>query len=161
MNPSILRGAGIGLFVAGTIFTISSVSSTNTSDTLAKTPKGYELIESSKLDSLRDELNTSKEQLAQIQLDLESMSDNKPDKESNKEEASKESTELTKKVINIRSGMTSIDVSILLEQTGIVKNQNEFDEYLVDNKLNDRIQIGKYELNSKMTFAEIAELITH
>lgn len=161
MNPSILRGAGIGLFVAGTIFTISSVSSTNTSDTLAKTPKGYELIESSKLDSLRDELSTSKEQLAQIQLDLESMSDNEPDKESNKEEASKESTELTKKVINIRSGMTSIDVSILLEQTGIVKNQKEFDEYLVDNKLNDRIQIGKYELNSKMTFAEIAELITH
>lgn len=153
MNPSVLRGAGIGLFVAGTILTISS---TNTLDTSTKAPKKYELIESSKLESLKDELKNSKEQLAQIQLDLE-LSDSEPEKE----ETSKESTELSKTVINIRSGMNSIDTSLLLEQAGIVKNQKVFDEYLVDNKLNDRIQIGKYELNSEMTFAEIAELITH
>jgi hypothetical protein len=155
MNPSILRGAGIGLFVAGTIFTITSASFTI--DSLAKAPKGYELIESSKLDSLQDELSTSKEQLAQIQLDLESI----PDSEPEKEESPEESPELHKTVIDIRSGMNSIDVSLILEQQAIVKNQKDFEQYLVDNKINERIQIGQYELNSEMTFAEIAELITH
>jgi len=157
MNPSIIRGLGIGLFIAGVLFTFLPTSN----PTLENTPKGYEIIESSKLTKLEEELSTSKEQLAQIQLDLENMSNAETDRENESEdESTVESPSITNTVLEIRKGMNSIDVSLTLEETGILKDRKDLDQYLEDNKLSERIQIGTYELDSTMTIAEIADLIT-
>ena len=154
---SIIRGLGIGLFTAGILFTFISVP--NSSDGSTTAPNGYELVKSEELKSLQEELSTSKEQLAQIQLDLEAMS-----KENNTDEQVEEvddpSSDQVKTVLIIRSGMTSTDISSILEQTNIIKNRKDFDQYLEDKKLSEGIQIGTYELNSSMTIAEIANLIT-
>ncbi|MBU0904347.1 MAG: endolytic transglycosylase MltG [Firmicutes bacterium] len=154
---SIMRGLGIGLFTAGILFTFISVP--NSSDGSTTAPNGYELVKSEELKSLQEELSTSKEQLAQIQLDLEAMS-----KENNTDEQVEEvddpSSDQVKTVLIIRSGMTSTDISSILEQTNIIKNRKDFDQYLEDKKLSEGIQIGTYELNSYMTIAEVANLIT-
>lgn len=154
---SIIRGLGIGLFTAGILFTF--ISMPNSSDVSNTAPNGYELVKSEELKSLQAELSTSKEQLAQIQLDLEAMS-----KENNTnvqvETVDEPSSDHVKTVLIIRSGMTSTDISSILEQTNIIKNRKDFDQYLEDKRLSEGIQIGTYELNSSMTIAEIANLIT-
>lgn len=154
---SIIRGLGIGLFTAGILFTF--ISMLNSSDPLETAPKGYELVKSDELKSLQGELSTSKEQLAQIQLDLEALS-KEDSTEEQVEEVDEPSTDQIKTVLIIRSGMTSTEISSLLEQTNIIKNRKDFDQYLEDKKLSEGIQIGTYELNSSMTIAEIANLIT-
>ncbi|WP_394187739.1 hypothetical protein [Paenisporosarcina quisquiliarum] len=154
---SIIKGLGIGLFTAGILFTF--ISTSNSSGVSKTAPNGYELVKSEELKSLQAELSTSKEQLAQIQLDLEAIS-----KENNTDEQVEEfddpSSDQIKTVLIIRSGMTSTDISSILEQTNIIKNRKDFYQYLEDKKLSEGIQIGTYELNSSMTIAEIANLIT-
>lgn len=153
---SIIRGLGIGLFTAGIIFTFVSIP--NSSDVSNTAPNGFELIKSEELKSLQAELSTSKEQLAQIQLDLEAMSKENTDEQI--EEVDEPSSVQVKTVLIIRKGMTSTDISSILEQTNIIKNRKDFDQYLEDKKLSEGIQIGTYEINSSMTIVEIANLIT-
>ncbi len=154
---SMIRGLGIGLFTAGILFTF--ISTSNSKDVRNTAPNGYELVKSEELKSLQAELSTSKEQLAQIQLDLEAISkENKTDEQV--EEVDEPSSDQVKTVLIIRSGMTSTDVSSILEQTNIIKNRKDFDQYLEDKSLSEGIQIGTYELTSTMTISEIANLIT-
>lgn len=154
MNPSIIRGVGMGIFLTAVLFHLINTLATSEA-ALQSTPKGYELIESSKLSTLQDELSTSKEQLAKIQLDLEEAS-----REPENIESNEETPAITHTVLIIRANMTSTEISSSLEQTGIIKNQKDLDNYLIDNNLTTRIQIGTYNLNSSMTLAEIANLIT-
>lgn len=153
---SIFRGLGIGLFTAGIIFTFVSIP--NSSDVSITAPNGFELIKSEELKSLQAELSTSKEQLAQIQLDLEAMSKENTDEQI--EEVEEPSSVQVQTVLIIRKGMTSTDISSILEQTNIIKNRKDFEQYLEDKKLSEGIQIGTYEINSSMTIVEIANLIT-
>lgn len=154
MNPSIIRGIGIGLFGSALLLTLLPTSSSTSSQTKNDTPNGYELIESTELTTLQNELNTTKEQLANIQMDLEEAS-----KEPEESETIEEKT-VTNTVLMIRENMTSTDISSTLEQAGVIKNRRDLDDYLIDNELSKRIQIGTYNLNSSMTLAEIADLIT-
>ena len=63
-------------------------------------------------------------------------------------------------VLHIQSGMTSRDISISLEQAGIIQNKQDFEDYLTAQDLSGKIQIGQYELNSSMSLKEIAAIIT-
>lgn len=155
MNPSIIRGLGIGLFGSALILTLLPSSSSPSNQSATETPKGYELIESIELTALQNELVTTKEQLAQIQMDLEEAS-----KEPEESEKIEEVSTVTNTVLMIRANMTSTDISSTLEQAGVIKNRRDLDNYLIDNKLSKRIQIGTYNLNSSMTLAEIADVIT-
>ena len=155
MNPSIIRGIGIGLFGSALLLTLLPTSSSTSSQTKNDTPNGYELIESTELTTLQNELNTTKEQLANIQMDLKEAS-----KEPEESETIEEAPTVTNTVLMIRANMTSTDISSTLEQAGVIKNRRDLDDYLIDNELSKRIQIGTYNLNSSMTLAEIADLIT-
>lgn len=87
-----------------------------------------------------------------------------------KEEAAKETgkvfqEETTDKPVRfsyliIKPGMTSSDVSSLLEQANIIENKDEFNEFLKEKKLTRSIRTGEFLLNSGMTFEEIAEEIS-
>jgi len=155
MNPSIIRGIGIGLFVSALLLTLLPIAPSTTSQSTNETPKGYELIDSNELTTLHNELNTTKEQLAQIQMDLQEAS-----KEPEESVSIEETPTVTNTVLIIRENMTSTDISSTLEQAGVIKNRRDLDNYLIDKELSKRIQIGTYNLNSSMTLAEIADLIT-
>ncbi|GIN89619.1 hypothetical protein J22TS1_06700 [Siminovitchia terrae] len=62
--------------------------------------------------------------------------------------------------LNINDGMTSKEVSKQMEKAEIIKDANEFNDYLSAKKWQQSIQIGDYELTSEMGMQEIAETIT-
>ncbi|HBZ09019.1 MAG TPA: hypothetical protein DEO65_03910 [Bacillus bacterium] len=79
----------------------------------------------------------------------------------NKEKATKTSKPSVKVMhLNINGGMTSKEVSRQMEKAEIIKDANEFNDYLAKKKMQQSIQIGDYELTSEMGLEEIAETIT-
>ncbi|MEQ6387902.1 hypothetical protein RZN22_01045 [Bacillaceae bacterium S4-13-58] len=77
--------------------------------------------------------------------------------------SNKENTTTQESVIyllQIENGMNSEFISKLLEEEDIIQNSKELDKYLQKTGLSTKIQIGSYELSSKMTFEEIARTIT-
>ncbi|KHE67283.1 endolytic transglycosylase MltG [Halobacillus sp. BBL2006] len=85
--------------------------------------------------------------------------ENNESKESQKE---KETTEIppTSYAIDVVKGTTSKEISLKLEEAGVIEKAEEFDQYIKENQLSRYIQIGQVTLNSTMTFKEIAEAIT-
>ncbi len=77
-----------------------------------------------------------------------------------KKATSPEKTAVKRMHLNINDGMTSKEVSKQMEKAKIIKDANEFNDYLSAKKWQQSIQIGDYELTSEMGMQEIAETIT-
>lgn len=155
MNKSAIRFLGIGLFLAGAAIQIQWILGEDKQakdDTI--TPQAYE--------QAQNELKSVKNQLAQLQLDLDNAQKERatPEKEDKIEPTEDTSNAPTTVVLHIQSGMTSKDISVSLEQTGIIQNKQDFEDYLTVQDLSGKIQIGQYELNSTMSIKQIAEIIT-
>ncbi|MBR7797020.1 hypothetical protein GT022_13315 [Agaribacter marinus] len=56
--------------------------------------------------------------------------------------------------------MASSEISSLLEENKLIKDASEFSDYLEENDYSQRVQIGKYKLNTDMGPYQIAEAIT-
>ncbi|MER2172049.1 MAG: hypothetical protein ABS938_15620 [Psychrobacillus psychrodurans] len=155
MKKTSILYLGIGLFLAGTIIQIDQrYFQKDITSTGVVTNQAYE--------KSQQELSNVKEQLAQLQLNLENAQKeqaNQPNKEDNKQQASSPSVQgLT---LTITSGMTSSDISSLLEEAGVIQNKMDLHDYIVDQNLAGKIQIGEYEVNSSMSIKQITELITN
>lgn len=59
--------------------------------------------------------------------------------------------------ITITSGMNSTQVAELLQNSGIIDDYRDFDAYLNANGYSTMIRVKTCQLNSKMTYEEIAE----
>ncbi|WP_298472799.1 hypothetical protein [uncultured Psychrobacillus sp.] len=155
MKKTSILFLGIGLFLGGTMIQIDQrFFQEDITSTGVVTNQAYE--------QSQKELSSVKEQLAQLQLNLENAQKeqpNEPHKEENKQQAS--SPPVQGFTLSITSGMTSSDISSLLEEAGIIQNQMDLHDYIVDQNLAGRIQIGNYEVNSSMTIKQITELITN
>lgn len=155
MNKYAIRFLGVGLFLAGAVIQIQlMLSEDEQANGDIITPQAYEQAQL--------ELQSVKNQLAQLQLDLENAQKEQAapkveDKTEPIEDSSKGSTNV---VLHIQSGMTSSEISASLEQTGIIQNKQDFEDYLTAQDLSGKIQIGQYELNSTMSMKQIAETIT-
>ena len=79
------------------------------------------------------------------------------------EEEAEESTEETVKAYQlvIESGMSSVTVSNLLYENGIVDDARAFDSYLVNHGYQSVIRPGTYDVNEQMSYEEIAIQITN
>lgn len=85
-----------------------------------------------------------------------------------KEEATEQQTkepeeqkeEVIKYKVTIREGMTTSEVSDLLEQNAIITSSKEFDQFLIKNNYHTRVQLGTFEVKKGMTFQQLAEAIT-
>ncbi|WP_246096805.1 hypothetical protein [Psychrobacillus soli] len=154
MNKAAIRSLGIGLFLAGAIFQTTQMLGKEETKTDGVTQQSY--------DQAQHELKSVKDQLAQLQLDLENAQtvQTTTEIEEKIETAGNSSTKAVNIVLHIQSGMTSSDISSFLEQAGIIQNKQDFEDYLVAQDLSGHIQIGQYELNSTMTMKQIAETIT-
>ncbi|MEK4521732.1 hypothetical protein NSQ95_10850 [Psychrobacillus sp. FSL W7-1457] len=155
MKKTSILFLGIGLFLAGTMIQIDQrFFQEDITSTGVVTNQAYE--------QSQKELSSVKEQLAQLQLNLENAQKeqpNEPNEEENKQQAS--SPTVQGFTLSITSGMTSSDISSLLEEAGVIQNQMDLHNYIVDQNLAGRIQIGNYEVDSSMTIKQITELITN
>ncbi|GGA32115.1 endolytic transglycosylase MltG [Psychrobacillus lasiicapitis] len=154
MNKAAIRFLGVGLFLAGAAFQIHLMVGENDQAKGDITPQAYKQAQT--------ELKNVKNQLAQLQLDLDNAQQEQTASETEKkvETADTASNEATNSVLHIQSGMTSRDISTSLEQAGIIQNKQDFEDYLIAQDLSSKIQIGQFELNSTMTIKQIAEIIT-
>ncbi|MBE5941071.1 MAG: endolytic transglycosylase MltG [Lachnospiraceae bacterium] len=62
--------------------------------------------------------------------------------------------------ITIRGGMSSYPVCQMLEEAGLIKNAEEFDDYLIKNGYANRISVGTHSLTIGMSYEEIAIAIS-
>lgn len=63
-------------------------------------------------------------------------------------------------VIVVNPGATSVSVSKLLAEVGLVADANEYDAYLCNNGYSRRIAVGSFEITKGASEEEIAKIIT-
>ncbi len=63
-------------------------------------------------------------------------------------------------LITVKPGDTSISVSKLLAEAGVVANAGTYDQYLCDNGYSRRIAVGSFEIPVDASEEEIAKIIT-
>lgn len=82
--------------------------------------------------------------------------------ESEPEDTPKENdpAESTPVVIVIKSGQSSVSVSRMLAEAGLVKDATAYDKYLCENGYDKKIQTGTYELTAGASEEEITRIIT-
>lgn len=62
--------------------------------------------------------------------------------------------------IQVKAGMTSMQICRLIEDAGIIKDWKELNQYMINNNLADYINIGAFHLESTMSFQEIGHTLT-
>ncbi|WP_078413774.1 endolytic transglycosylase MltG [Priestia abyssalis] len=62
--------------------------------------------------------------------------------------------------IQIQEGTRAVDVANLLEQQGIVKSASEFQQYLENAQLTNKLRVGTYQITPNMSFTEITNIVT-
>ncbi len=63
-------------------------------------------------------------------------------------------------LVEIKSGMRSEDICAVLQSAGLIEDAMSLNAYLIQNGYAERLRSGQFELNSTMTFEEIAERLT-
>ncbi|MCZ8534803.1 hypothetical protein [Psychrobacillus psychrodurans] len=155
MNKTI-RNIGIGLFLAGAAFQIEEiVEKEEITSTSTITEDDYE--------QAQQELTEVKKQLAELQLDLNTAQQDQTDatdKVVETDTTAEQTPTVASMILSVEVGMASSEISAQLEDAGIILNKVDMDNYLSDQGLAERIQIGNYKLNSSMSLKQIAETIT-
>lgn len=150
MIRQLLQLIGVGCLTAGAVlsFTSGTISS-----------EGKDSVNQDKaIAELNQELATVKAALADAQKatkvdDKTAVSTQKSDESENKES-------VIKMILTLSSGDTSKDASDSLEKSGIIKSATEFEGYLTKNGLSGKMQIGQHEVDSSMSFADLAKELT-
>lgn len=63
-------------------------------------------------------------------------------------------------IVTIERGMSGTAVAKKLEQHKIIEDYQSFVDYIIENEVSHKIEIGTYELHSGMDFEEIVTMIT-
>lgn len=156
MRKSSIRAFGIAFFVAGASFAFADFI-TRDADTEAaniNVPKGTILIKKEELKSINKEAAEAKEQLAKIQTDYSALKNNTVAVNASAKKSIKSYT------LVIKKGMGTSEVSSALEKAGMIKDAGDFELYVINNNKASSLQIGSYDINIKMTTAEIVKKIT-
>lgn len=90
----------------------------------------------------------------------EKTSENKEATQATEKAKEEPKEEVIKYNVTIKAGMTTNEVSNLLEQNAIISDSFEFDQYLIKNNYHTRVQLGTFEVQKGMTFQQLAEAIT-
>ncbi len=154
MIKSTLRSFGIGVFLAGSIMAITTQLNLDDSNVPSKTSNGSSkdtvVIKKTELNALKEEATDAKEQLAKIQTDYNNLKADQTTKKDN----------IQSYTLVIKRGMGTSEVSKALKNGGIIKDDAEFERYIINHDQAKYIQIGDYKLTSEMTNKEILKVIT-
>ena len=85
---------------------------------------------------------------------------NEETKEKKQEDQKKSKPKIYTYSLKVNNGMSISSIAALLSKEKIVKDQQEFETYLIDNDYHTKIQVGSFRLTSEMTFKQIAETLT-
>ncbi|KON87046.1 hypothetical protein AF332_09625 [Sporosarcina globispora] len=83
-------------------------------------------------------------------------------KEEKEEPAEEETEEASSEVyqLTIESGMTPGEIAAQLEKVKIIDQAADFGNYLEEYRYSKKIQLGTFELTNKMSYKDIAKIIT-
>ncbi len=159
MMNSGLRGFGAGLIVASGILALVYFQGTDNLDSEANAESTEEITYA--------EVNTFLEKEGLVAIDqgkLDQLEGNQnAEDEKTSEEAPAEKPEeepVVNTTVVISKGTSTGQVTDYLESEKIIKSSGELLNYLRSNNLENKVRFGNYKVNSKMTIAEIAEVIT-
>jgi hypothetical protein len=152
MTSKNLRGFSAGIIIstgilAGVYYTANTEQSTVLTD---------ESVE--QYLSEKGELAISKEEYTSL-TEAESAAA-APAKEETKAEPEKEEEKVFQMTLTITQGMSTGEVCDLLQKGNIIKDSGEFLKYLRSNNLEGAVRAESHQVNSNMSFDEIAKEIT-
>lgn len=151
VNKQTTRGIALGLLIAVMIILVYKFTFLEKES--SELPEGFMSVSIQEYENLKNqstELQSKVEELLKQMKDLEKM-----------KLQEEKSDEIIFYELTISNGMTSLDVSNLLEEIGIIQNSVEFNQYLGELNLQTRLQLGTYLLSSEMSYEEIAHMITN
>lgn len=176
-NKMFLYGLGTGLIIASLLLQLLSLSSEpvsgNEEETLQAT-MDWEALFQDNWDELNkaaqqfgyallteEELSAWREQAAAVNDETAAAMDDGDDEAAADETQDDETTDLAEPIVlMIEAGLTSMDVSRLLEQLSLVDDQDTFEQMLVERQLTTRIQMGTYVFDEKPDPEELIAIIT-
>ncbi|MGG3798129.1 endolytic transglycosylase MltG [Metabacillus fastidiosus] len=100
-----------------------------------------------------DDLKNQKEKLL-----IEQKSNQVNKTEQNKEQPKEQ--EKKKYTLMIRKGMSTSDVSNLLQANGIIASSKDFNQFLIKGNYHTKVQLGDFEVVQGMNFQQITAIIT-
>ncbi|MDQ0299708.1 NADH dehydrogenase/NADH:ubiquinone oxidoreductase subunit G [Salibacterium salarium] len=161
MNRKNIQLFSFGLFTATcclALFYFFSPTSAETDDSSNEQTTTAPTLEEIKKEKIVSFLETegltvlNEEEMANLEQAANSAQDVPDEDEMNNESI--------KAILHIEEGMTSKEVTALLNNLEMVKNTSEFEQKLTEHKAATTIQPGMYELTDDMSFVEIIEQIT-
>ncbi len=108
----------------------------------------------------KDKEKDKKEQAAKDKKDEKDKDDKKDTNKDKKDESADDKDKVIKAKFTTKSGVVSQDIADILVEKKIIEDRQKFVDYLEDNDYSPYIQLGTFEVNSDMTFKELAETVT-
>lgn len=155
-----LRGVGIGLFLAGASLTLLDFLDSSTTQ---QTDGAYEkeITElQQKLKQANKEIASLKEAAPSGEGTEESSNKETSDQKATSPEENTEEAQGTSATVYIYEGVSLYDIGKQVEDAGIIANSRELELYLSKPEYARSIQKGQFELNSNMTIEEMAKILT-
>jgi hypothetical protein len=154
MTSKNLRGFSAGIILStGILAGIYYTADTNTESVLTDESVSQYLSEKGELAISKEEYNTLKTQTAAAPATATEKPKTEPVKE-------KEEEKVFQMTLTITQGMSTGEVCDLLKKGNIIKDSGEFLKFLRSNNLEGAVRAESHQVNSKMSFEEIAEEIT-
>lgn len=165
-----LRGLGTGIFVTALIMTIAfSVSNTKSraESELAKNTVKPSTEETS--EETTGEPATKKETTPAETTTKEKVTEEKTTEKVTKETTTEETEKIqvttidgqeTSVVLDIYSGMSSNKVAARLQELGVIDDKNEFNDYIYQKHMEEKIKVGQFTINYGASYEEILDAIT-
>ncbi|WP_047980678.1 MltG/YceG/YrrL family protein [Ornithinibacillus contaminans] len=158
----LLRGISLGVILATGL--LAYVHYTNPEEAVTK-EKEY-TIDGAIAFLEKQEYEITKKEADKPKSSAEKQPEENMDDVEEKEETVEEPEESTEASIKeyelvIQSGMSSIDVSDLLYENGIVDDATEFNQYLETQGYQSIIGVGTYQVTDQMSYEQIATIITN
>ncbi|MBM7693307.1 hypothetical protein JOC77_002747 [Peribacillus deserti] len=151
MSRSILQAFAAGLFVSAAI--LASYHFLFKKDKSISFSEAEHVIKEAGYSISKEPMKDQKKEKSKTSAAVTSA---KPPLASTKEEKPKIKTY----TLQVQSGMTPQDLSDILQKNGIIKDSDEFENYLKAHDLNENIQLGSFVLTSNMSIAQISSTIT-
>ncbi|MBZ5749747.1 hypothetical protein [Metabacillus rhizolycopersici] len=76
------------------------------------------------------------------------------------EKVEEKQEEVVKYTVKVTAGMSTYEISNVLEQNGIISDSFAFDQYLIKHDFHRKIQLGSFEVRKGMDFYQLAHILT-
>ncbi|MED4530718.1 hypothetical protein [Metabacillus fastidiosus] len=113
--------------------------------------------------SKKGQLAISNEEYDDLKNQKEKLLIEQKNNQANKTEQNKEQPkeqEKKKYTLMIRKGMSTSDVSNLLQANGIIASSKDFNQFLIKGNYHTKVQLGDFEVVQGMNFQQITAVIT-